>query len=103
MKLRELLPYVAVTVVAIASNMGMMSQFSSFINEGSLRQLYQLNDETTGAIPIELRPLSPLPDPPVEVALLPLPVDRDDFRLRHKTSDRLFYDEARAAAQRRIP
>lgn len=52
----------------------------------------------SGAIAIELRPLSPLPDPPVEVALLPLPVDCDDFRLRHKTSDRLFYDEARAAA-----
>lgn len=39
-----------VTVVAIAANMGMMSQFSSFINEGSLRQLYQLNDDTTGAL-----------------------------------------------------
>ncbi|MBK7860074.1 MAG: ABC transporter permease [Archangiaceae bacterium] len=41
-----------VTVVAIANNMGMMSQFSSFINEASLRQLYQLNDETTGALMI---------------------------------------------------
>lgn len=41
-----------VTVVAIAANMGMMSQFSSFINEASLRQLYQLNDETTGALMI---------------------------------------------------
>ena len=41
-----------VTVVAIAANMGMMSQFSSFINEQSLRQLYQLNDDTTGALMI---------------------------------------------------
>jgi ABC-type lipoprotein release transport system permease subunit len=41
-----------VTVVAIAGNMGMMSQFSSFINEASLRQLYQLNDEATGALMI---------------------------------------------------
>jgi len=52
----------------------------------------------SGAFAIELRPLTPLPGPPVEVALLPLPVDGDDFRLRHKTSDRAFYDEARAAA-----
>ena len=52
----------------------------------------------SGAFAIELRPLAPLPGPPVEVALLPLPVDGDDFRLRHKTSDRAFYDEARAAA-----
>ncbi len=41
-----------VTVVAIAQNMGMMSQFSSFINEQSLRQLYQLNDDATGALQI---------------------------------------------------
>ena len=38
------------------------------------------------------------PAEPVAVALAPLPVAPDDFRLRHKTSDRAFYDEARAAA-----
>ena len=32
------------------------------------------------------------------MAVAPLPVAADDFRLRHKTSDRAFYDEARAAA-----
>jgi para-aminobenzoate synthetase/4-amino-4-deoxychorismate lyase len=32
------------------------------------------------------------------VALAALPVDAEDFRLRHKTSDRAFYDEARAAS-----
>lgn len=52
----------------------------------------------TGALAIEMRPLDPLPDEPVAVALAPLPVRPDDFRLRHKTSDREFYDEARAAA-----
>ncbi|MFN3747614.1 MAG: aminodeoxychorismate synthase component I [Sphingorhabdus sp.] len=31
------------------------------------------------------------------VALLPLPVNSGDFRLRHKTTDRGFYDEARLA------
>ncbi len=52
----------------------------------------------TGALAIEMRPLEPLPEEPVEVALAPLPVPAGDFRLRHKTSDRDFYDEARAAA-----
>ena len=52
----------------------------------------------SGSFAIELRPLAPPPDEPVEVALAPLPVDAEDFRLRHKTSDRAFYDEARLAA-----
>ncbi|MDT9599429.1 aminodeoxychorismate synthase component I [Sphingosinicella rhizophila] len=52
----------------------------------------------TGAIAIEARPLpKDLPDP-VEAMLMPLPVSRDDFRLRHKTSDRSFYEDARAAS-----
>jgi para-aminobenzoate synthetase/4-amino-4-deoxychorismate lyase len=52
----------------------------------------------TGAIAIETRPLGPAPAAPVTVAVVPLPVDPADFRLRHKTSDRAFYDEARRAA-----
>lgn len=43
-----------VTVAVVARNMGMMSQFSSFMNEGTLRKLYQLNDETTGALQVYL-------------------------------------------------
>lgn len=41
------------------------------------------------------------PPPPVaeaSVRIAPLPVDPDDWRLRHKTSDRAFYDRARAEA-----
>jgi para-aminobenzoate synthetase/4-amino-4-deoxychorismate lyase len=52
----------------------------------------------TGALAIEARPLPAAPDAPVPVALAPLPVDPDDFRLRHKTSDRRFYDDARESA-----
>jgi len=52
----------------------------------------------TGALAIETRPLPEAPDEPVKVALAPLPVASDDFRLRHKTSDRAFYDQVRAAA-----
>ncbi len=48
-----------------------------------------------GAMAIETRPM---PDPPtgdVTVELAALPVDASDFRLRHKTTDRGFYDAAR--------
>jgi para-aminobenzoate synthetase/4-amino-4-deoxychorismate lyase len=52
----------------------------------------------SGAVAVQVSP----PPPPVEgavaVALAPLPVGADDWRLRHKTSDRGFYDAARAAA-----
>ncbi|HST37316.1 MAG TPA: aminodeoxychorismate synthase component I [Allosphingosinicella sp.] len=51
-----------------------------------------------GTLAIELQPLPETPAEPGEVALAPLPVSATDFRLRHKTSDRGFYDEARAAA-----
>lgn len=52
----------------------------------------------SGAMAIESRPLPEAPEAAVEVALVPLPVDAEDFRLRHKTSDRRFYDQAREAA-----
>ena len=45
---------VDVTVVAIAKNVGLMSQFSSFMNGKTLRELYQFNDDTTGALQIYL-------------------------------------------------
>jgi len=51
-----------------------------------------------GAVAIEVRPLPQAPSGPVKAALVPFPVPADDFRLRHKTSDRAFYDEARMAA-----
>ena len=54
----------------------------------------------SGAIAVEVRPPAAMPEGQVEVGLAPLPVERQDFRLRHKTSDRGFYDRARAAAGR---
>lgn len=51
-----------------------------------------------GNIAIAVTPL-PAPSPtPVEVAIVPLPVDPSDWRLRHKATDRAFYDDARKAA-----
>ncbi len=52
----------------------------------------------SGRIAIEIGALHPNPDGPVAVALAPLPVAPDDFRLAHKTSNRAFYAEARAKA-----
>ena len=52
----------------------------------------------SGAIAIEVTP-PPLPRlAPLRVALAPLPVTPCDWRLRHKTSDRAFYDRARRVA-----
>lgn len=52
----------------------------------------------SGALAVERRPMPPAATGPVEVTLTPLPVDPADFRLRHKTSARGFYDQARVAA-----
>lgn len=52
----------------------------------------------SGRIAIEIARLHPAPEGPVEIALAARTVGKDDFRLRHKTSDRAFYTEARARA-----
>lgn len=53
----------------------------------------------SGAMGIEIRAAPPAAsDAAWTVALAPLGVAQDDFRLAHKTSDRNFYDHARAAA-----
>jgi para-aminobenzoate synthetase/4-amino-4-deoxychorismate lyase len=52
----------------------------------------------TGAIAIEARAMPAPPDAPVVVRLTSLPVSGQDFRLRHKSSARTFYDEARRAS-----
>ena len=51
-----------------------------------------------GHVAVEVRALPLVPMGPVEVRIVPLPVDRCDFRLRHKTTDRAFYDAARGDA-----
>ena len=50
-----------------------------------------------GSMAIELKPLPPHPNEPVEVAVRPLPVRSDDIRLRYKTTARAFLEEARKA------
>lgn len=55
----------------------------------------------SGAVSVEVGPLpAPLDrDGPVPVIALPIPVDTGDWRLRHKTSDRWFYDAGLRAAR----
>ena len=51
-----------------------------------------------GGIAIEVGPMPAAFAGPASVAVVPLPVDARDVRLRHKTSDRDFYDAARRSA-----
>jgi putative ABC transport system permease protein len=50
-----------VTVVAIATNLGLISSFSSYVNEDALRKLYQLNEESTGALQLYLKDVKDVP------------------------------------------
>lgn len=52
----------------------------------------------SGALAIEVGPAPAPPGHALRVGIVPLPVDERDIRLRHKTSDRGFYDEARKRA-----
>jgi para-aminobenzoate synthetase/4-amino-4-deoxychorismate lyase len=52
----------------------------------------------SGKIAIEVAPLPAPRTDPLRVAVVPLPVSARDFRLRHKTNDRAFYDDARHMA-----
>jgi para-aminobenzoate synthetase/4-amino-4-deoxychorismate lyase len=61
---------------------------------GAPRRL-RLRLSRSGAIAIEARALPADPAGPVAVAVAPMPASADDFRLRHKTSDRGFYQAAR--------
>jgi para-aminobenzoate synthetase/4-amino-4-deoxychorismate lyase len=64
------------------------------------RRTLRLLLSRSGALAIESRPPRETPAGPVDVAVGLRPVDAEDFRLAHKTSDRAFYDEARAATGR---
>ena len=50
-----------------------------------------------GAVAVEVAPMPPARGA-LSVAIIPLPVAPADIRLRHKTSDRRFYDDARHGA-----
>jgi ABC-type lipoprotein release transport system permease subunit len=51
-----------VRVVAIAANVGMMSSWNTFVPSKSLRDLYQLRDDSTGAIYLYLKDMNSMPE-----------------------------------------
>jgi para-aminobenzoate synthetase/4-amino-4-deoxychorismate lyase len=59
------------------------------------RAMVRLLLSRTGAMAIQVKRYDDPDDVPVSVAVRPLPVDPSDFRLRYKTTDRRFLDEAR--------
>ena len=59
------------------------------------RSMVRLLLSPSGAMAIQVKPYEEPDETPVAVAIRPLPVERDDFRLRYKTTDRHFYDRAR--------
>ena len=50
-----------VTVVAVAKSIGMLSSWNTYINIEQLRHLYQLNDDTTGALQLYLTDIKQVP------------------------------------------
>ncbi|NMO14986.1 ABC transporter permease [Pyxidicoccus fallax] len=52
---------VDVRVAAIAANVGLMSDFNIFVPNSTLRSLYQLKDDTTGAIYLYLKDVAQVP------------------------------------------
>lgn len=59
------------------------------------RAMVRLLLSRSGAMAIQVKPYDDPTDLPVLVAVRPLPVEPDDFRLRYKTTDRRFLDHAR--------
>ncbi|WP_336985478.1 aminodeoxychorismate synthase component I [Altererythrobacter aquiaggeris] len=53
----------------------------------------------SGATALEVSPVPCTIEGAMKCAVLPLPIDEGDLRLRHKTTDRWFYDDALAAAR----
>ncbi|WP_164014925.1 ABC transporter permease [Pyxidicoccus trucidator] len=49
-------------VVAIAANIGLMSDFNVYVPAGTLRSLYQLREDTTGAIYLYLKDVKQVPE-----------------------------------------
>ncbi len=68
-------------------------QAATFGRKG--RAMVRLLLSATGTMAIEVKRFEEPADTPVRVSMRPLPVESSDFRLRHKTTDRRFYDRAR--------
>jgi para-aminobenzoate synthetase/4-amino-4-deoxychorismate lyase len=59
------------------------------------RAMVRLLLSRSGEMAIEVKPFEDPAEVPARVTIRPLPIERDDFRLRYKTTDRRFYDQIR--------
>ena len=69
-----------------------------FVLEGPSR--VRLLASRSGAVALEAGPMPEAWGEPAQCVVLPLPVDPGDWRLRHKTSDRGFYEDGQRVAHR---
>jgi ABC-type lipoprotein release transport system permease subunit len=50
-----------VRVVAVAANVGLLSSFACYVSDGTLRGLYRLRQDSTGALQLYLKDMSAIP------------------------------------------
>lgn len=74
------------------------NQIQALCFELEKRSKVRLLASRGGALALEAQDLAERAQEPMGCIALPLPVDPGDWRLRHKTSDRAFYEEALAVA-----
>ncbi|MEP2735484.1 MAG: aminodeoxychorismate synthase component I [Erythrobacter sp.] len=75
------------------------NQIHALCFELETRSKIRLLASRNGAIALEASTLTEASSASLSVIALPIPVDPSDWRLRHKTSDRGFYEEALNAAK----
>lgn len=82
------------------------TRFGFAFDEAAIREMLQGTGDgrirlllaPSGAVAVQCSPLPASPAEPVAAKIVPLPVREGDWRLRHKTTDRAFYDDARQAS-----
>ncbi len=75
------------------------NQIQALCFDLEVRSKLRLLTSRSGALALETSPAPATPPDPLKCIALPMPVDSGDWRLRHKTSERSFYEEALAAAK----
>lgn len=83
-------------VIAVLKDIGFLSQFSIFMNKKDLRDIYQLNDDTTGQIMIYLKNINEVPR--VENDLRKI-ISENGFRLMEKEAKPFWSKFERVAAE----
>lgn len=75
------------------------NQIQALCFDLEVRSKLRLLTSRSGALALEAQPAPTANTAPLQCIALPMPVDPGDWRLRHKTSERGFYEEALEAAK----